>query len=194
MTPIAPASDEVFIEPVGQVLTAEEYDALPENPRRELVDGVIHMMATPTPWRQDVKIALYNVLRRLRTKNVRVTEEVEVRLAGRLRRNPDVLVVHAAEFDRRVPRVTARQVVLAIEVVSPGSETADRYEKPRQYARGGIEHYWRVETEPELVVFTFRLGDEASYVPTGVFKPGDVINAPGLLWAQVPVDELITED
>jgi hypothetical protein len=61
------------IELVGQVLAADEYDALPENSRQELVDGVIRVVAAPTPWHQDVKIALYNVLRRLRTRNVRVT-------------------------------------------------------------------------------------------------------------------------
>lgn len=190
---MAPAHEEVFIEPIGQVLTGEEYDALPENPRRELVDGVIQMMSTPTPWHQDVKIAMYNILRRLRSKDVRIVEEVEVRLAEGLRRNPDVLVVHAEAFDRRVPRVTPGQVVLAIEVVSPGSETADRVVKPRYYARAGIEHYWRVETEPEVVVHTFRLGDDAAYVPTGVFKAGDVIKAAGLSWAQVPVDDLLAE-
>ena len=52
-------------EPIGQLLTADEYDALPANPQRELVDGVIQVMATPTPLHQDVKIALVNALRRL---------------------------------------------------------------------------------------------------------------------------------
>jgi hypothetical protein len=35
------------LEPIGQVLTPEEYDALPENSLREFVDGVVHVMATP---------------------------------------------------------------------------------------------------------------------------------------------------
>src|SRR5215475_13196203 len=48
------------LEPIGRVLTPEEYDALPENSLRELVDGVIQMMATPTPLHQDVAIALRN--------------------------------------------------------------------------------------------------------------------------------------
>jgi Uma2 family endonuclease len=190
---MAPISSEAFMEPIGQVLTGAEYDALPENPRRELVDGVIQMMSTPTPWHQDVVDAFRGALRRLRPANLRVTRELEIRLAERLRRNPDVLVARAGGFDRHVPRVTPGQVVLAVEVVSRGSETADRIVKPREYARAGIEHYWRVETEPEIVVHTFRLGDDANYVPTGVFKTGDVINAPGLSWAQVPLEDLVDE-
>jgi Uma2 family endonuclease len=187
----AAASDEAYVEPIGQVLTAEEYDALPENPRRELVDGVIHVMATPRAWHQRVKIALYNALARLQPREVEVVEELEVRLADRLRRNPDVLVVQASGFDWQASKVLPRQVVLAVEVVNSGSESEDRILKPRQYARAGIEHYWRVETEPEIVVHTYRLGDEGTYVQTGIFKSGDVVNAPGLTWAQVPVEDLV---
>jgi Uma2 family endonuclease len=60
-------------EPIGQVLTPEEYDALPENSRRELVDGVVHVMATPTPWHQQITIALFNALARLAPVSNRVT-------------------------------------------------------------------------------------------------------------------------
>jgi Uma2 family endonuclease len=191
MATIAAASDDVFIEPVGQMLTPEEYDALPENPRRELVDGVIHVMVTPRAWHQRVKIALYNALARLQPRDVEVVEELEIRLADRLRRNPDVLVVRASDFDWQMAKVFPRQVVLAVEIVSPGSESDDRILKPRQYAQAGIEHYWRVETEPEIVMHTYRLGDEATYIQTGILKSGDVINAPGLVWAQVPVEDLV---
>lgn len=183
-------SDEVFIEPVGQVLTAEEYDALPENSRRELVDGVIRMMASPRAWHQRVKAALYNAFGRVVPEDVEVLMELEVRLTDLLRRIPDVLLVRADGFDWQQNQLLPGQVVLVVEVVRPGSETEDRLVKPPQYAQAGIEHFWRIEIDPELVVHTFRLGDDATYVPTGVFKAGDVINAPGLAWAQVPVDDL----
>lgn len=191
MVTMAPASDEVFIEPIGQVLTAEEYDALPENPRRELVDGVIHMMAAPKAWHQRVKIALYNLLDRARPRELEVVEEIEVVLEGLLRRIPDVLVVRAEGFDWQANKVLPSQVVLAVEVVSPGSETDDRVVKPRQYAAAGIGHFWRVEIDPDIAVHTFRLGDGDRYVPTGLFTTGDVIAAPGLPWAKLPVDDLV---
>jgi Uma2 family endonuclease len=177
------------LEPIGQVLTPEEYDALPENSLREFVDGVVHVMATPCPLHQDVAFALRNALSRLRPADLRVTGEVEVRLTDSLRRNPDVVVVHARDYDRRVPRLLPEQVLLAVEIVSPGSESTDREVKPWEYARAGIPHYWRVEITREIVVHTFRLGDRG-YVESGVFARGDTISPPGLLWARVEVDKL----
>lgn len=112
---MAPAHEEVFIEPVGQVLTGEEYNALPENPRREPVDGVIHMLATPRAWHQQVKFALHRALDRLRPTEVAIVEELEVRLAERLRRIPDVLTVRADGFDWQAAQLPPGQAVLAVE-------------------------------------------------------------------------------
>lgn len=192
MTMVAP-SGSTLLEPIGQVLTGDEFDALPENSRRELVDGVIHMMASPKAWHQEIKSSIYGELKRLRPRNVRVIEELEVRLSEDLRRIPDVLVIDAADFDWQASRVPPAQVILAIEVVSPGSESDDRLLKPHQYAVAGIAHYWRVEIDPELAVHSFRLGDNAAYVPTGIFTAGDVINAPGLGWAQIAMDDLASQ-
>jgi Uma2 family endonuclease len=183
MSPVHSQNDE----PIGQVLTSDEYDALPENPRRELVDGVISMMATPTPQHQRVARRLTNTLEGLAPPEVCVTGEVEIRLGDKLRRNPDVMVVRAEGFDEKSPRVQPEQVVLAVEVVSPGSEARDRIDKPREYAGAGIEHYWRVETEPEITVNTFRLSDRDRYVQTGVFTDEDKVSAPGLPWASFTV-------
>lgn len=180
-------------EPVGLILTAEEYDALPENPRRELVDGVVRVMATPTPWHQDVKLALTAALKEVVPDEFRVTGEVEIRFDGLLRRNPDVLVVRAEGYDRKRPWLAPEQVLLAVEVVSPGSESTDRVLKPVEYARAGIPHFWRVETDPEVAVHTYRRDDRDGYVPTGIFTAGDVLAVPGLGWAKVAVDDLADE-
>jgi Uma2 family endonuclease len=119
---------------------------------------------------------------------------VEVRLGDGLRRNPDVLVVRAAGYDRRVPRLLPRQVILAIEIVSPGLESTDRINKPIEYATAGIEHFWRVEVESAVAVHTFRLGDGKAYVPGGVFRAGDTVTAAGLDWVGIEVDDLIGDD
>lgn len=180
---------ETAYEPIGHVLTAEEFDALPENPRRELVDGVIQMMASPNLRHQAVKLAMYYELAALCPDELAVSSEVEVRLAPLLRRIPDVLVMRGEHYHATSSQLRPDQLVLVVEVVSPGSESTDRETKPRQYARAGIPHCWRVETSPGIELHTFRLGD-AGYLETGVWSAGDTVKAPGLSWAQVVIDNL----
>jgi Uma2 family endonuclease len=179
-----------FTEPIGQILSSDEYDALPPNALRELVDGVVQLMATPTPFHQDVVYALRKVLERRLPHDVRLTGEVEIRLDDRHRRNPDLMVVREQGFDRGYPRLRPDQVILAVEVMSPGSESADRVLKPLEYAAAGIEHFWRIELDGTVTVFTFRL-DGGRYIQTGAFVSGATVAAPGLEWAVVPVDLLL---
>ncbi len=181
------------LEPIGQILTPEEYDALPENSHRELVDGVIHMMASPTLWHQIVKDALRTSLRAAKPSELVVVSEAEIRLNDTLRRIPDVVVLHRSAYRRDRNQCLPADVVLVAEVVSPGSESTDRILKPIEYARAGIGHYWRIEIDPVIVVHTYRRDDSGSYQRTGEFPTGDVVRAPGLSWARVGVAELADE-
>jgi Uma2 family endonuclease len=69
---------------------------------------------------------------------------------------PDLMVISRTALDRRL--ASPVDVLLAVEVVSPGSLTDDRLVKPAQYAAAGVRHYWRLECQgaPELV--THKLG------------------------------------
>ncbi|WP_425004142.1 Uma2 family endonuclease [Mycolicibacterium sp. S3B2] len=45
------------------------------------------------------------------------------------------------------PRVAATDVVLVVEIVSPGSRGTDHAMKLHEYAAAGIAHYWIVDPE-----------------------------------------------
>ena len=62
-------------------------------------------------------------------------------------------------------------MLLVVEVVSPGSETTDRIVKADQYAKAGIQFYWRVEQTAtgSPLVYTYIL-DPA----TGRYRDSDV--------------------
>ena len=56
-------------------------------------------------------------------------------------------------------------MVLIVEVVSSSSRKTDRFFTPVECAAAGVPAYWRVETEPEVVVHVFRLvGDRYEQV------------------------------
>lgn len=82
------------------------------------------------------------------------------------------------------------EVQMAIEVVSPGTETIDRTHKHAEYRDAGVPHYWRVEIRSEVSVHTYQLGETGVYLETGSFQAGDVVTAPGLAWAKVAVSDL----
>jgi Uma2 family endonuclease len=177
-------------KPLARVVTADEWDAIPDTSGLELIDGVIHAMAGATFGHEKVKARLYNCLERVSPAGLVVGTEIEVRLGDTLRRRPDVIVVRADGVDLHTSLLRPDQVVLAIEVVSPSSKTIDRKHKPVEYAEAGIPHYWRVETPAGVVVHTYRLGENGRYLETGLFSQGDRIADPTLRWAEIEIDEL----
>jgi Uma2 family endonuclease len=172
-------------------MTPSEYDKLPLNPRVELVDAVVHVMAPATRLHQEVVDALKIALSRLRPSDLVVVREQELRLREDHRRNPDLMVIHRAADDPSKYSFVPADVVLAVEVVSPGTETIDRMHKHAEYCNARVPHYWRVEIRPTVSVHTYQLGETGVYLETGSFAVGDTIVAPGLAWAKVAVSDLI---
>src|SRR5256885_14808694 len=84
---------------------------------------------------------------------------------------PDALVVTAQAAARNPSHYLPHEVVLAVEIVSPGSVTMDRVTKPALYAQVEIPFYWRIETDDGIVVHTHQLDPVAGlYRPTGTFQ------------------------
>jgi Uma2 family endonuclease len=189
MTAVMPQRPALeFPEPV--VLTAQEYDALSGDSRIELVDGVLHVMTAPTRRHQQMVETAKAALEAVCADDLVIVREQEVRLADLWRRNPDLMAVHATADDLDNYSYNPKDVVLTVEVVSPGTQTTDRLHKPAEYAAVGVERYWRVEIAPKLEVHTYRLGETGRYLESGLFTVGDTVAAPGLPWAKIEVAEL----
>lgn len=125
--------------------------------RYELVDGALLVTPPEVP------------------RNSRVASRLHLLLAPALGAGWDVLIGGGVFFDRRnfrVPdllvcrpaaidagRVHAPDLLLAVEVMSPSSVATDRIAKPAQYAAAGIPHFWRIESEPRLLVTHELAGD-----------------------------------
>ncbi|GAA1623064.1 Uma2 family endonuclease [Catellatospora bangladeshensis] len=180
-----------LVLPTAVTVTPDEYDALPPDPRIELVDGVLHVMTPPTTRHQIVMMRLVQGLLRRCPDHLLALHEQEIRLADDHRRNPDVLVVRRAAVNLDWFSFSPKDVLLAVEVVSPGTQTADRKHKPAEYADAGIPFYWRVEPLPDFTVHTYQLDETDVYESTGTFTAADVITVARLDWATLPVTDLI---
>lgn len=62
-------------------------------------------------------------------------------------RDPDIVVVPDRVFDGRPAGVSATEVVLVVEIVSPGSRGTDHVMKLYEYAQAWIQHYWIIDPD-----------------------------------------------
>nr|WP_281270635.1 Uma2 family endonuclease [Quadrisphaera granulorum] len=128
-------------------MTAQEYDAWSEEQSRgvEVVDGTVVPRPSPSNRHQRLARMLANTLDTAAGPEWNADGDVDLRLhdVPLTNRRPDVVVYPADTID--VSPTRPEHVLLVVEVVSPGSETTDRVVKRDQYAKAGIEFYWRVE-------------------------------------------------
>nr|MDT0658122.1 Uma2 family endonuclease [Micromonospora sp. DSM 115978] len=129
--------------------TVEDVLALPDGaPRVELRDGVMIVVPSPTFGHQKVSTLLWSWLRQHAPREFEPSVAMGVLIGPDQTFEPDVLLLVAETVNLDSHYATADQVVLAVEVVSPGTRRRDRLEKPAGYAAAGIRHYWRIEQDP----------------------------------------------
>ncbi|MEV0806764.1 Uma2 family endonuclease [Micromonospora sp. NPDC050200] len=173
--------------------TVEDLLNLPDDASRvELVDGVIQVTPSPTLGRQDISLLLARWLLQHAPGDLRVAQAIGVGLSFNTSRQPDVLLRHAeVPSDRSMLRPA--DVVLAVEIVSPGTRRIDRFAKPGEYAAAGIPFYWRIEQDP-VHVYAYRIGDRVG--PGGerqyelVTDSADVIELSEPFDIKLPIGEI----
>lgn len=141
--------------------TVDDLETLPvSNVRYEITDGALTVSPSPSNLHQAVAVRLATQLEALLPPPFVVASAVEIRFARQLTRIPDLMVVHSDEPGRHW--FAPSEVVVAIEIESPGNHIEDRTTKPAIYAQFGIRHYWRIEPKPPRATI-YRHGDDATY-------------------------------
>ncbi|MFD0415821.1 Uma2 family endonuclease [Streptomyces sp. NPDC127108] len=148
-----PASEpkHQWVMPPVDGWTVDDLRTLPGlPPHTEMIDGSLVFV---TPQR-----AFHNLMIRRLTDGLLASVPPEYDVFNEMtvvidRKNgpePDVLVVRGEAFQGlRQTSFDVADVLLAVEVVSPDSESRDRDTKPHKYAAAGIKHYWLAEMEGE---------------------------------------------
>jgi Uma2 family endonuclease len=141
--------------------TVDDLDKLPEDGRRyELTDGALTVSPSPSNLHQKIVGRLFSRLDSAAPEEFGAVLGVEIRFARQLTRIPDLMVVRSDDPERHW--FAPAEVLLAIEVESPGNHIEDRTTKPAIYAKFGIPQYCRIEPVP-LRVTAYRLGHGDSY-------------------------------
>ncbi|GAA0488999.1 Uma2 family endonuclease [Streptomyces olivaceiscleroticus] len=154
--------------------TVDDLLTLPDlPPHTELLDGSLIFVSPQRYFHSVVIDFLVNGLRRTVPPELLVVREMAMAIDERNGPEPDISVVRAVALrNDDQAHFQARDVMLAVEVVSPESEARDRDTKPHKYAGAGIPYFWRVEKAGagrRPVVHTYELDMKSrTYHPSGV--------------------------
>jgi Uma2 family endonuclease len=137
-------------------MTLEEFVALPEDDsaRYELQEGVLVAAPRPRPLHQDAMFRLGMQIHRFLPPDLTMLLDVDVVVEARepaTVRAPDVVVTRARSDEAQL---SASDVLLIIEIISPRSRRLDTVLKPFEYSEAGIPHYWLVDLDPPAPTIT----------------------------------------
>jgi Uma2 family endonuclease len=164
-----------------ELMTLDEWDALPEDnsAHYELQEGVL--VVSPKPAKKH-QLAVTRLAAQVEWQlpidwDAVADFEVVVQAEGPATvRAPDLVIMPA---DGPEGRVAAGEVLLAVEIISPGTRKIDTHMKHFEYAEAGIPHYWVVDLDPPAPSITVY----------GLGAPGD-----GYVESQTATHELIVQE
>ena len=121
----------------------EDYEALPDEPRCELIFGRFYLSPSPSIVHQVVTGLLYQHLYAIakRAGGKAYVSPLDVVLAAHSVVQPDVFYLSPQCKGIRSERIEGAPD-LAVEVLSPGTARQDRGEKLALYAEAGVREYW----------------------------------------------------
>lgn len=163
-----------------RLLSLADWDALPQDNSAhiELQEGVL--IVTPRPLRPHARAA-FRIAKQLDDQlpdSLETIIEFEVCVDTAYPptiRIPDVVITRKAGSEKRLD---GPDVLVAIEVVSPGSRRTDTVTKRSEYAEAGIEHYWIVDLGPPVTLTALHLAGQFGYPESPAVTGTFVTSAP----------------
>ena len=148
--------------------TLDDYYALPEERRVELIDGVIYDMASPTGFHQIIAGHLYSILlTAIQAKKgscMPFMSPIDVRLDldDRTMVQPDVIIL--CDKSKYTPRRIEGAPDFIAEVLSPSSKTRDLFIKLNKYRYAGVREYWVIDpVKKSVMTYVFENQDDYAY-------------------------------
>ena len=149
--------------------TAEDYFALPDEERCELIDGVIYDLASPSALHQEIAGELFFQLKQYLRENKGPCRAMmapsDVKIGDRTVFQPDVYI-HCKGWKRgeEAPAFVA-------EVVSPSSKKKDYIIKVQKYRETGAKEYWILDPENEKTTVYLFDGEDLDVRISDLYAP-----------------------
>ena len=145
--------------PQPNLITIEQYGALPEDERAEIFDGVIYNMSSPSQSHQTISIELSTILNTyIKSKHgpCRVFHapfDVKLNDAPLTIVQPDIMIV--CDKNKLDGKRCNGAPDFIIEIVSPGNPADDYIRKLYYYKNAGVREYWIVDPRRKIVTVNY---------------------------------------
>ena len=162
----------------ARLLTIAEYQQLGEIEfgYTELQEGHVLSSPSPVPDHNIASGSIYVQLVQQLPAELKAIQDVDIDLgladasSPGFSRRPDLVVLKRAEVERvraEGGMLRASEVLIAVEIVSPGSKRTDNVIKRGEYAEAGIPHYWILDLDDPVSLVDCHLAEEFGYQDAG---------------------------
>ena len=165
--------------------TLDDYLALPDDQRVELIDGVFYDMSAPTRLHQRIAGEIHRQISNYILEHGGSCEpyiapvDVQLDRDERTMVQPDVIII--CESDQESPARIIGAPDFVLEVISPSTRRKDCLLKLHKYENAGVREYWILDPYQEkLLIYWFEQDDIPQIrgleepVPVGIYG-GDLI-------------------
>lgn len=147
------------LHPQPQPITLEQYEALPEDKRVEVFDGVVYNMASPSQEHQTISMELSTIL------NTYIKEKkgsckvfhapFDVKLSDQPLTivQPDLMII--CDRNKLDGKRCNGAPDFIIEIVSPGNPADDYIRKLYYYKNAGVREYWIVDSRRKTITVNY---------------------------------------
>lgn len=149
-------SSAYYVEKKPGEYTLEDYYAVPEDRRVELIDGVIYDMGAPNNKHQvlvgEIHATLRNYIREKKGKCIAVLSPADVQLDcdNKTMLQPDVFVI--CDRDKLLLSHTYGAPDFVVEILSPSTRKRDIGLKLAKYIDAGVREYWIVDPKNQKII------------------------------------------
>lgn len=154
------------LQPQIELISLEQYEALPEDKRAEVFDGVVYDMSRPSLIHQTISIELSNIIYNYIKKQKGLCQLLNAPFDVKLSDNPltivqpDIMII--CDKNKLDGKRCNGAPDFIIEIVSPGNPSDDYIRKLYYYKNFGVREYWIVDPKRKIVTVNYFEGDIVS--------------------------------
>ena len=136
--------------------TIEDYYALPDDKRVELIDGCFYDMTAPGTIHQIVCGLVFNSIYMFIKENkgscIPISSPIDVQLDcdDKTMVQPDVIIV--CDEDKIKEKAILGAPDFVMEILSPSTRKKDMFTKTHKYCDAGVKEYWMIDPKKKLLI------------------------------------------